>query len=42
METSECAEKVNTLWLALAEQIAIVIPDIIISNHSYPVDTQRG
>lgn len=39
METSEAAEKTNAMWLALGEQIAGAIPDLVISND--PVEAIR-
>lgn len=32
METSEASEKINAVWLALGEQIAAAIPDLVISS----------
>lgn len=39
METNEISEKVNAMWLALGEQIASAVPDLVISHD--PVDAIR-
>lgn len=39
METSEAADKTNAMWLALAEQIAATVPDLVIASD--PVEAIR-